>query len=54
MASVNPLDGWGNEAIEVALQAINREEGLISQVILIGDAGYNTPQEVITKRAQKR
>ena len=42
MTSVSPLDGWGNEAIEVAFQAINNEPEPISQVILIGDAGYNT------------
>jgi hypothetical protein len=35
------------------LQAINKEEGPINQVILIGDAGYNKVTEVKDKRAEK-
>ena len=43
--------GWGNEAIEVALQYVNTLQN-VSEIILIGDVGGNTPQEVKTKRAQ--
>ena len=44
--------GEGNEAIECALHTINKdhESHPVSQVILIGDAGANTPAEVIAKR----
>jgi hypothetical protein len=38
--------------MEVLFQAINKEE-LIDQVILIGDAAPNTPEEVPRKRGQK-
>jgi len=49
---VGPKGGAGNEAMEVLFQAINKEE-LIDQVILIGDAAPNTPEEVPRKRGQK-
>lgn len=41
--------GWGNEAIEVAMQAINKEED-VDQVIIIADAAANTEEEVPYKR----
>jgi hypothetical protein len=34
--------GWGNEALEVFMQEVNKE-GVVDQIILIGDAGANTP-----------
>ena len=43
--------GWGNEAIEVALQYVNTLQD-VNEIILIGDVGGNTPQEVKAKRAQ--
>jgi hypothetical protein len=45
MSKVKPKGGWGNEAIEVCLQAINNQLD-VSQVILIGDAPWNTDKEV--------
>ncbi|EGD79321.1 hypothetical protein PTSG_09735 [Salpingoeca rosetta] len=44
--------GWGNEAIEVALHRANTEKD-VSQVILIGDAPANSPDEVASKRNSK-
>lgn len=46
---VGPKGGWGNEALEVFFQALNKEEK-IDQVILIGDAAPNSFQEVPLKR----
>jgi len=44
--------GWGNEAVEIglckAIDDIKDEEGL-SQIILIGDAGCNTADEMTYK-----
>jgi len=37
--------GWGNEAIEVALQHANTLES-IGEIFIIGDARGNTPAEV--------
>eukprot|EP00037_Helgoeca_nana_P030215 m.371716 g.371716 ORF g.371716 m.371716 type:complete len:3536 (+) comp28134_c1_seq4:358-10965(+) len=53
MTSIKPDGGYGNEAIEVGLWHCNleAERGLVSQVLLIGDAAANTPDEVISKRA---
>ena len=47
--------GWGNEAIEVALQHALDEhhESALTQIILIGDAPPNTPAEVSSKRNHK-
>jgi len=44
--------GWGNEAIEAVLFHANRlnQSQDIDQVILIGDAGANTADEVVEKR----
>lgn len=42
--------GQGNEAIEVALDHINRQDVAVTQAILIGDAPPNTDSEVISKR----
>eukprot|EP01061_Rhynchopus_euleeides_P043524 TRINITY_DN75_c2_g1_i2.p1 TRINITY_DN75_c2_g1~~TRINITY_DN75_c2_g1_i2.p1 ORF type:complete len:1751 (+),score=606.97 TRINITY_DN75_c2_g1_i2:360-5255(+) len=46
--------GWANEAIEIGLWHANRlaetEEGL-DEVILIGDAPANTPEQVVSARA---
>ena len=44
--------GWGNEAIEVCFQGINKMEN-VSQIVLIGDAPGNTDAEVIEKRAMR-
>jgi hypothetical protein len=52
LSRVGPKGGWGNEAIEVLFQFLNREEK-IDQVILIGDAAPNLPQEVTSKRKGK-
>jgi len=41
--------GMGNEAIEVALQYINGDAN-VSEIIIIGDAGGNTKQEVTQRR----
>jgi hypothetical protein len=49
LGGVGPKGGWGNEAIEVFFQSINKEDN-IDQVILIGDAAPNPPNEVIFKR----
>jgi hypothetical protein len=38
---VQPKGGWGNEALEVLFQCLNKEEK-IDQVILIGDAAPNS------------
>jgi len=45
--------GTGREAIEVCFQSINRLED-VSQVILIGDAGYNLNNEINEKRKGKK
>lgn len=52
LGSVDPLYGWGNEAIEVALWQAN-EEADLSQIVLIGDAPPNTKQEVQDKRSSQ-
>lgn len=41
--------GWGNEAIEVLLQAVNKEEK-VDQLIIIADAAPNEESEVTLKR----
>jgi len=48
--------GCGNEAIEVALWHANNEHAKqpVSQVLLIGDAPSNTPDEVTSKRKYMR
>ena len=53
MNTIGPDGGWGNEAIEMGLWHVNREmeQGLVTQVILIGDAPPNTPEEVHQKRS---
>jgi len=45
--------GTGREAIEVCFQSINRLEN-VSQVILIGDAGYNLDNEITHNRKTKK
>ena len=44
--------GWGNEAIEVCFQAINKMNN-VSQVVLIGDAPGNTDYDVIENREMR-
>ena len=41
--------GWGNEAIQVGLQYVNTLKN-IQEIIIIGDARGNTPEEVTSKR----
>lgn len=54
MDSISPEGGWGREAVEVGLwhcrQEIQRTPK-VTQVLLIGDAPANTPDEVASKRA---
>ena len=49
--------GWGNEAIEIAFNHVNylmdEKNDDISQIILIGDAGPNTRNDVKTKRTRR-
>lgn len=52
MNKVGPDGGWGNEALEVLFQKLNREDKL-DQVIIIGDAQPNTHHDVTVKRASK-
>jgi hypothetical protein len=44
--------GWGNEALEVFMQEVNKE-GVVDQIILIGDAEANAPSEIVTKRSNR-
>jgi len=49
--------GWGEEAIEIGLAHANAEAqslGGVSQVIIIGDAMANTPDQVIGKRGDSQ
>jgi hypothetical protein len=52
MNTIEVEGGWSNEAIEIGLWHANRENERepITQVILIGDAPPNTPDEVEEKR----
>jgi hypothetical protein len=55
---LKPLEvsgGWGNEAIEVGFEHAAREAeaGRLAQVIVIGDVGANTSEEVAQKRAER-
>eukprot|EP01083_Nonionella_stella_P130939 397531_1 len=50
---VPPDYGWGNEAIEVALEFVNNDP-LVDEMIIIGDAPPNTKAEVIKKRNQRK
>lgn len=50
MDNISSKGGMNNEAIEIALWYANKEPG-ISQVILIGDAGANTPEEIPQRRS---
>jgi hypothetical protein len=55
MSTIGPEGGLGNEAIEIGLwHAVNESEtqDSISQVILIGDAPANSPDEVTQKRTR--
>jgi len=52
LEKVDPCYGWGNEAIEVALQFLNQDLKDVKQVVIIGDAGPNEQNEVFTKREQ--
>jgi hypothetical protein len=52
MSKVAPKGGWGNEAVELTLQAVNKLDQ-VSQMILIGDAAWNQINEVKAKRASK-
>eukprot|EP00043_Microstomoeca_roanoka_P004303 m.48881 g.48881 ORF g.48881 m.48881 type:complete len:2810 (-) comp12432_c0_seq1:42-8471(-) len=52
LSSLQVAGGWGREAIEVALQRANKEEN-VSQIILIGDAPANTPQDIKRKRSDR-
>lgn len=49
---MKPIGGWGNEAIEVMFQAINKEDK-VDQVFLICDAPPNNQFEVKSKREHK-
>ena len=49
MSSVRARGGWGYEAVEAGLQAMNKLEDL-SQGVLIGDAGGNTLEDITTVR----
>jgi len=49
LSKISPNYGWGNEAIEVALSYINKDDN-VSEVIIIGDSCANTREEVIEKR----
>eukprot|EP00050_Salpingoeca_kvevrii_P020249 m.96325 g.96325 ORF g.96325 m.96325 type:complete len:974 (-) comp8787_c0_seq1:270-3191(-) len=53
LKTISVRGGMGNEAIELGLAHAHAEaeQSSLSQVILIGDAPANTPQEVLTKRA---
>lgn len=54
MSTISPKGGWGNEAVEVGLWHCCDEiqkVGLVKQVLLIGDAPANTPQDVHSKRS---
>ena len=42
LQKVNAEGGWGNEALEIFMYAVNNEPYPIDQVILIGDAEANT------------
>ncbi|CAF3955884.1 unnamed protein product [Rotaria sordida] len=55
MNTINSEGDWGNEAIEIGLWHINRENERedITQVILIGDAPPNTKSEVKQKRNRR-
>jgi hypothetical protein len=55
MKKIKCCGGAGNEAIEIGFWHVNREieKHKISQVILIGDAPPNTPEEVKILRDQK-
>jgi len=52
LENIKAEGGWGNEAIEVALSHANKqnEKEKISQIILIGDAPANSPDDVAEKR----
>eukprot|EP01083_Nonionella_stella_P229397 812004_1 len=50
---VPPDYGWGNEAVEVALEFVNNDP-LVDEMIIIGDAPPNTKAEVIKKRNQRK
>jgi len=54
MATISPKGGWGNEAVETGVWHCCDEAqkmGLVKQVLLIGDAPGNTPEEVQSKRS---
>lgn len=53
LQKVSPSGGWGNEAIQIFMQAVNKSPYKIDQVILIGDAAANTIEEVKIKRGEK-
>lgn len=47
--------GWGNEAIEVALQYANsvNEDKKIDEIFIIGDSPPNKKEEIEMKRNEK-
>lgn len=54
LSSIVASYGWGNEAIEVALQYANelvKEPDGLDQIVIIGDAPPNSPEEVDIKRS---
>ncbi len=53
LQKVSAQGGWGNQAIEIFMYAVNNEPYPVDQVILIGDAETNTANLVIQKRQTK-
>jgi hypothetical protein len=53
MNSIDNDGGQGNEAIEIGLWHVNQQaaKGKVTQVLLIGDAAPNTPEEVKHRRS---
>ena len=49
LSKVTASGGWSNEAIEVLMQAVNKQEK-VDQVIIIADAAPNSDSDVTLKR----
>ena len=49
IGTIRASGGWGYEAVEAGLQALNKLDGL-SHAVVIGDIGGNTPEEITQKR----
>ena len=58
LAGVEASYGWGNEAVEVALdyakRLIEKHDDDVNEMILIGDAGCNTVEQIKEKRRQRK